>query len=90
MAQQLRRIDPLSAAKVSAVLYGLMGLIFVPLIFLMRSMAPAGDGMPGFGMAFAIAMPLLYALLGFIFTLIGAALYNVVAGIVGGVEIELG
>ncbi len=90
MSQEIRRIDPLSAAKVCAVLYGITGLIFVPFLLLMRSFAPADPAMPGFGVGLALAVPLLYAAAGFIFTLLGAALYNLVAGLVGGVVIELG
>ena len=94
MAQQLRRVDPLSAAKIAAILYGLMGLVFIPFVLVMRSFIPpeaasAGFG-PGFGLGFALVMPIVYACFGFIFTFIGAALYNLVAGWVGGLEVELG
>jgi hypothetical protein len=89
MAQQIRRIDPLSAAKVCAVLYGIMGLIFVPFILLIQTFAPNDPSMRGFGTGFAIMVPILYACIGFIFTLIAAALYNLIAGWVGGIEIEL-
>jgi hypothetical protein len=72
MTQRIRRIDPLSAARIAAVLYGLMGLVFIPFVLVMRSFVPTDQAMPGF-----------------VLTLIGAALYNVVAGLVGGLEIEL-
>lgn len=89
MVQTIRRIDPLSAAKVAAVVYALVGLLFVPLILFIGTVTPTDPSMPGFGAGFAIAMPFLYAAAGFVFTLIGAALYNLVAGWVGGVEVEL-
>jgi hypothetical protein len=41
-----------------------------------------------FGVAGIIVMPILYGVFGFIFALIGAVIYNVVAGIAGGIEIE--
>ena len=41
-----------------------------------------------FGAAAIIALPIFYGILGFISSLIGAALYNLVAGWVGGVEID--
>ncbi len=42
-----------------------------------------------FGAGAIIFLPVLYGVIGFLFSLIGAALYNVVAGMVGGVEVEL-
>lgn len=92
MAQEIRRVSPVSAAKIAGVLYGIMGLIFIPFVLVIRMFSPEASDAAGFGfgLGFAIAMPILYACLGFVFTLIGAALYNVIAGLVGGLEIELG
>ena len=42
-----------------------------------------------FGIAAIIVFPILYACIGFVMTLIMAALYNLVAGMVGGVEIDV-
>ena len=42
-----------------------------------------------FGVVAIVAMPLLYGGMGFISGLISAALYNLVAGFVGGLEVEL-
>lgn len=89
MMHTIRRIDPLSTAKVAAIAYGIMGLLFVPLILFFSSVAPTDPAMPSIGMGFALAVPLLYMAAGFIFTLLGAALYNLVAGWVGGIQIEL-
>ena len=36
-----------------------------------------------------MVLPICYGLLGFLTSLIGAALYNAVASVVGGVEIEM-
>ncbi len=88
MVHRIRRIDPFSAAKVCAVLYFLGGLLAVPFFLLMSAVAPDETG-ERFGMAFAIAIPVGYAVMGFVVTLIAAALYNLIAGWVGGVEIEL-
>ena len=46
-------------------------------------------GNPIFGMAAVVLFPVAYGLAGFVTTLIGAWLYNGLAGLVGGVEIEL-
>jgi hypothetical protein len=37
----------------------------------------------------AIAMPIIYAVMGVVGGAIGAALYNLVAGWVGGIEVEI-
>lgn len=74
-------------AKVLGVLYALMGLVFVPFMILAAMFAPSETG---FGLGFAIVMPILYGLFGFVFTAIGCWLYNMVAGWVGGIEVDLG
>jgi hypothetical protein len=86
MAQQIRRFGVGQTAKVVGVLYALMGLVFVP-IFLMGSMFSPNK--PAFGAGFALLLPILYGVLGFIFTAIACAIYNFVAGLVGGIEVEL-
>jgi len=45
--------------------------------------------MMAFGIGFALAMPVLYAVMGFIFGVIGAGLYNLVAGWIGGIEVDV-
>ena len=87
MSQQIRRFGIGQTAKVLGVLYGLLGLVFVPFIFLATVMAP---GELAFGLGYAIIFPVLYAVIGFVSTAIGCALYNFVAGMVGGIEVELG
>jgi hypothetical protein len=89
MSQRLSRIEPLSAAKIAGVLYLLAGLLFVPFILVINTFAPSDSTIPGFGTGLAIVIPVAYAALGFVFTFIGAALYNLVAGWVGGLEVEL-
>jgi hypothetical protein len=92
----IRRVAPLSFAKITAVLYALLGLIFgaiVTLISLAGGFASNGSGGAGFGMMFGagaiVVLPLMYGAFGFIGTLIGAWLYNLAAGIVGGVEMDV-
>lgn len=86
MPQRIQRFGVLQTAKVIAVLYALMGLVFVP-IFLIVSMFSPNKGGPGTG--FALLMPILYGVLGFVVTAISCAIYNFVAGLVGGIEVEL-
>lgn len=86
MPQQIRRFGIGQTAKVIGVLYALMGLVFVPIFLVSAMFAPKETGL---GTGFALALPILYGVCGFIFTAIGCAIYNVVAGWVGGVEVEL-
>ena len=86
MAQQIRRFGVGQTAKVVAVLYAIMGLIFVPIILIASMLSP---NKTEFGTAFALALPIIYGVMGFVFTAIGCALYNFVAGLVGGIEVEL-
>ena len=41
------------------------------------------------GVGFALAAPVLYAAMGFIIGVIGAAIYNLVAKWIGGIEVEV-
>lgn len=93
----VRRVGPLSFAKIAGVLYALMGLLAGGIISLVSliggAFAPQGSdaGFGGmlFGAAAIVALPIFYGVIGFIFTLIGAALYNLIAGWVGGVELDI-
>ena len=49
----------------------------------------AGGGGIVFGLGFMIAVPIVYGLIGFVFGAIGALIYNLFAGMVGGIEIEV-
>ena len=86
MAQQIRRFGVGQTAKVVGALYALMGVVFVPFVLIAAMFSP---NKPGFGAGFALALPIIYGVLGFIFTAIGCAIYNFVAGLVGGIEVEL-
>jgi hypothetical protein len=91
----IRSVDPLSCAKIAGSLYAILGLIFGAL-FSLAAMAGAfasGDNDLGamgavFGVGAIVLLPILYGCLGFVTTLLMAWLYNVVSGIVGGVEIQ--
>jgi hypothetical protein len=41
------------------------------------------------GWGFALCMPIFYAVLGFVGGVIGAAIYNLAAKVVGGIEVEV-
>jgi hypothetical protein len=48
-----------------------------------------GGAMMGGGLIGLILFPIMYGIIGFICGAIGAALYNLIAGIVGGIEIDV-
>ena len=91
----IKRVGPFSVAKVAGTLYAIFGLIIgacVSLIALIGGMA-ADDGpaqMFGalFGVGAIVFFPLFYGIGSFLVSLFMAWLYNVVAGMVGGFEIE--
>ena len=98
----ITRVSPLSAAKVAGLLYVVIGLIFGACVSLFAMLAggmaaAAGGGDNGaaaafgsalFGVGAIVILPIFYGFFGFVGTLIMAALFNVAAGMVGGVEIE--
>jgi hypothetical protein len=95
----IKRVNPISAAKIGGVLYALLGLVIGACISIFGllfsgAMAAASDqpnssiyGM-AFGMGAIVIMPIVYGVIGFVMTLISAALYNVASKITGGVEID--
>ena len=86
MVHRLSRFSVGQTAKVVGILYGLMGLIMLPFFLIPATLSPEEGG---FGVGLALALPILYGVFGFIFTAIGCALYNWIAGKVGGIEVSL-
>ena len=90
----VKSVGVMSVAKIMGLLYGCMGVIFIPFFLLVGLVGTfAGqDKMPFagvLGIAFAIVMPILYGAMGFIMGAIGALLYNLLAKLIGGFELEL-
>jgi len=78
-----------------AVLYGVLGLFFVPFFLIMAALAPhlppqQRGVMMALGTGFAFCFPFFYAVMGFVFGVIGASVYNLVAKWIGGIEVEIG
>jgi hypothetical protein len=95
MPMVIKRVGPLSCAKIAGALYALMGLVFgvvVSLVILSGLAADTSDG-AAFGAAFGIGavflLPIAYGALGFVTTLIGAWLYNVLAAMLGGIQMDV-
>jgi hypothetical protein len=93
--RRIKSISPLQLGKMLAILYGFMGLIFIPFFLIMSFVAslmpaPQCSGMMAFGIGFTLFMPVISAAFGFIFGALTAWIYNVVAKWVGGIEVEVG
>jgi len=98
----IKRVAPLSAAKIAGMIYTLLGLPFALLVWIVSLVGLNYSGMsnspflpfsPAYvvegGAIAVIVLPLIYGFFCFIMTLIGAWLYNLVAGFAGGVSVEL-
>ena len=93
----IKRIGVWSLARIYGVIMATMGLI-IGLFFGLFSVVGAGLAqdpdtpqwlMPIFGVGAIIFLPLFYGVMGVIGGAIGAAIYNVFAGIVGGVSVDV-
>lgn len=95
---ELKRIGPISAAKISGALYAILGLFFGLFIsvFSLLGFTAASQAQPGsefigllFGVGAVIVLPIVYGLLGFVSTLVMALIYNGLAKVCGGIVLEL-
>lgn len=97
---KIRRVGALSLGKILGVLYAVAGLL-LGLVFSIAGMFGAAIGMsqqegPGaallgllFGVGAIVILPLVYGTMGFIVGLIVAVVYNIVARMAGGIELDL-
>jgi flagellar biosynthesis protein FliP len=99
MKRTLKRIAPLQFGKIIGLLYGLISLLFTPFILLVTVLGsltsdhvqqgPPTVVMAGIGLILCAVIPMLYAAMGFVVGIIGAAIYNLLARMVGGIEFEV-
>jgi hypothetical protein len=99
----IRRFGVVSVGKMHGLLMFIMGLIIgvlYGLFFIIFGAAAtlggggdnatvAGVSSVAIGVGMMIGIPLMYGFLGFVMGMIGALIYNAVAGIIGGVKFEL-
>ena len=86
MARRVMRIAPWQAGKMFAVLYFIFGVVFAIPFALIGGF---GGEAAGFGIGFAVALPIMYALIGLIFVPLCCLVYNFVASLVGGIEVDV-
>jgi hypothetical protein len=93
----VKSVGVISVAKMLGCLYALIGILIGAIFSLVALAAPAARGPAGapgfpnllFGVGAIIAIPIFYGVLGFIGGLISGGLYNLLAGMIGGIELEL-
>jgi len=97
----LKNIGVLSCGKVLGILYALLGLLIglsIALVSLIGAVASTGSPQSGsdglifgtlFGVGTVIFLPISYGIIGFVGGLISALLYNLIARLVGGIELEI-
>jgi len=100
----IRKVGVGSAAKVFGGLYALLGLVFGGIFACISlvgagiastiaeqegSGAAAGIASALFGVGAIIVLPILYGVMGVIFGALTAAIYNLVVGFAGGLELDL-
>jgi hypothetical protein len=87
----IRRVGALSCAKIAGLLYLILGFVFGACISLFAvigsGLFPDG-GSTFFGAGAIVILPIFYGVGGFLGTLLMASLFNLVAGITGGVEVD--
>lgn len=84
MKKQIVQVSGMQCAKVAAALYLVISIPFCLLMLIPVMMAPVPA--PGFSVAMLILMPVFYTVFGFVFTLVCAWVYNLLAKRIGGFE----
>ena len=96
----IRRVGVASAARIAGALYAVIGLIIgciVAMVSLLSAniMGAASQGdmpawiAPMFGVGAIVVAPIMYGVMGLVIGALTAAIYNVVAGMAGGLEVDV-
>jgi hypothetical protein len=97
MTSEVRRVAPLRAANVVGLVYVVLGAAFAATFLPFAGWIPAGpdldpqqeETMRAYFRGMLLAYPLLGGVFGWIGALVGAAVYNLAARIVGGLVVEM-
>ena len=96
----VKRVGPGSAFKIGLITYAILGLVLGICMALVSTIvgslgagAASAPGAKFFGLGMGIGsvifFPVVYGLIGGIFAAIGAVIYNLAAGWVGGLEVDI-
>jgi predicted Zn finger-like uncharacterized protein len=91
----IRSIGVLSVGGIMGSIYAILGLIIGALMTILSLLGAAVGGRNGgpeavlFGVCSIVFIPVFYGAIGFVAGIIMAALYNVMANIIGGIRLEL-
>ncbi|UXX77938.1 hypothetical protein N7E81_11230 [Reichenbachiella carrageenanivorans] len=88
---RVKKFGVLQTAKVVAMIYVIVSLVIIMPFAMIASMF-SDEFFPefaDFGAAAMLMIPVMYGVMGFIFTAIGCVVYNLIAGFTGGIEIEM-
>ena len=85
MQYRLTRFGIHSAALIVGIIYFILAIICVPIFYLISRNAPNG-GLPGIVL---IIGPVFYGIFGYVATVIGCWLYNLIASSTGGIVFTL-
>lgn len=94
MKVQISRLSPHQNAKVFAVLMAFGSLVFVvPMVLLTAFIAPGvdaqGNPVESPSGAFFLMFPVIYLIVGYLMTVVGCTLYNLMFKYLGGLEYEV-
>lgn len=92
--KKVRKFRVLSVAKVAGVIYAALGLLFIPVAFIVIAAGLTQSGAAGVGgvmggVMLAVVAPVFYGAMGFVMGGLSAWIYNLVADRVGGIELLL-
>ncbi len=98
----IKRVEPMSAAKIAGLIYALIGLPFALLVWVVSLVGLNYSGLsnspflpfaPAYvtagGAVAVVVLPIIYGSFCFLMTLLGAWLYNIVSGFVGGLRVDV-
>ena len=96
----IRRVGVASAARIAGALYAVIGLIagcIVAMVSLVSANIMAGASQsdlppwiaPMFGVGAIVIAPIFYGVMGLVVGALTAAIYNLVAGMAGGLEVDV-